>query len=79
MRFRKGFEPCEDVLRRVALERGYEIAGGTISIGYTEQQSEWHFVAVAVNKDSAAPISALAGELTHFDGVEKFNLSPARN
>ncbi|MFA7281901.1 MAG: MgtC/SapB family protein [Sterolibacterium sp.] len=79
MRFRKGFAPREDVLRRIALERGYEIAGGTISIGYTEEQSEWHFVAVAVNKGVAAPISALASELSLFEGVEKFNLSPARN
>jgi putative Mg2+ transporter-C (MgtC) family protein len=78
MRFRKDFVPHEDVLRRVALERGYEIAGGTISISFQDGQPEWRFVAVAQGKKSA-PISELAEELTRFEGVENYNLSHARN
>lgn len=78
MRFRKDFEPREDVLRRVACERGYEIASGTISISFQDGQSEWRFVAVALSKASA-PLSILAGELTRFEGVENYNLSHARN
>lgn len=79
MRFRKGFEPRQDVLSRVAQERGYSLATGSISIAYQDGQPEWRFVAVASDKDAAAPLSALADELAKFDGVESFNLSHARN
>ena len=78
MRFRKDFVPHEDVLRRVAFERGYDIAGGTISISFQDGQPEWKFVAVAIDKNSA-PISELAGELTRFEGVENYSLTHARN
>jgi putative Mg2+ transporter-C (MgtC) family protein len=79
MRFRKEYAPREDVLRRVALERGYEIAGGSIAIAYQDGQPEWHFVAVALGKNAAAPLSELAVELARFEGVENFSLSHARN
>jgi putative Mg2+ transporter-C (MgtC) family protein len=79
MRFRKGFVPHEGVLRRVALDRGYEIAGGSIAIVYQDGQPEWHFVAVALGKAVAATITDLADELARFEGVENFSLSHARN
>ncbi|TRZ67531.1 MAG: MgtC/SapB family protein [Rhodocyclaceae bacterium] len=79
IRFRKYFEPREDELRRVALDRGYEIAEGSISINYQEGQPEWHFVAIEVSKNVAEPIAALANELSKFDGVVSYTLSPARN
>jgi putative Mg2+ transporter-C (MgtC) family protein len=79
MRFRKGFQPHQDVLARAARERGYDLATGSISISFQDGQPEWRFVAVASDKDTAAPLSALAEELTNFDGVESFNLSHARN
>lgn len=79
MRFREGYVPREDVLRRVALERGYEIAGGSVAIAYQEGRAEWHFVAVSLGKKAAAPLAELATELAKFDGVVSFNLSHARN
>ena len=79
LRFRQGFEPLEAVLRRVALERGYEIAGGTLSIDYVEGRAEWHFVAVALDKSLGASLSVLAKELATWEGVESFHLSHARN
>jgi putative Mg2+ transporter-C (MgtC) family protein len=79
MRFRRDFQPREDVLRRVALERGYELAGGSIAIDYHDGQPEWRFVAVALRKAQAAPLSELAAELARFEGVENFSLSHARN
>ena len=79
MRFRAGYEPREDVLRRVAVERGYEIAGGSISITYQEGRPEWHFVAVVLNRKTAALLSELAAELGKFEGVDSFTLSHARN
>jgi putative Mg2+ transporter-C (MgtC) family protein len=79
MRFRKDFQPHEDVLRRVAFERGYELATGSISIAYDDGRAEWRFVAVALSKARAAPLSELAEELQKFEGVETFGLSHARN
>jgi len=79
MCFKKEFSPREEVLRRIALERGYEIAKGSVSILYHDGQQEWHFVAVAVDKDVAAPLTVLAAELAKFEGVESFNISHARN
>ncbi len=79
MRFRKDFVPREDALRRVALDRGYEIVGGTIAIAYQDGQPEWRFVAVALRKKSAASLSELAGELARFEGVDNFSLSHERN
>jgi putative Mg2+ transporter-C (MgtC) family protein len=79
MRFRQGFAPNEEVLKRVARERGYTMAGGSIAIAYDDGKPEWRFVAVAIDKNAAAPITTLANELAKFDGVESFNLAPARN
>jgi putative Mg2+ transporter-C (MgtC) family protein len=79
LRFKKDFVPREEVLRKVALNRGYEIAGGTLSIAFHDGQPEWQFVAVALAKGCGAPISELAAELTAFEGVEDFHLSHARN
>jgi putative Mg2+ transporter-C (MgtC) family protein len=79
MHFKPGFKPREDVLRRIALERGYEIAGGSITIGADNTGQEWRFVALALSKHSGAPLSALAAELSVFEGIDAFLLSPARN
>jgi putative Mg2+ transporter-C (MgtC) family protein len=79
LRFRKGVVPREEVLRRITLERGYEIAGGTITITSDGDQAKWHFVAVALSRASGKPLAELARELTAFEEVEGFHLSYARN
>jgi putative Mg2+ transporter-C (MgtC) family protein len=79
LRFRKGFVPREDVLRRVARERGYDIPAGTLSVKLHDGQPEWNFVAVALAKSSGVPIADLAQELTAFEGVQDFHLSHERN
>lgn len=79
MRFKKGFVPREEVLRRIAFERGYEIAGGSFSISYQDERPEWRFVAIMLGKGRAASITDLADELGKFDGVENFNIAHARN
>ena len=79
MRFRQGVSPTEQRLRDAAAKRGYEIAGGSISISVENGKMEWHFVAVAFNKTSGAPISELAHEMDQFEGLESFQLSHARN
>lgn len=79
VRFKPGFVPKEERLSRAALERGYSLASGSLSIAYSEGMAEWRFVAVALGKGSGAPIAVLAEELAGFDGVESFKLSHARN
>lgn len=79
MSFRKDFRPREDVLRCLALERGYDFAKGSLSIAIHEGRPEWRFVAVGLSKARAASLSELAGELAKFEGLENFSLSHARN
>ena len=79
LQFRKDFVPVEDVLRSMALARGYDIAGGSMSISVHEGKPEWRFVAIARNRHSMVPISVLAHEMSRFEGVTGFHLSHARN
>lgn len=79
MGFRPGFMPVGEVLNRASLERGYEIAWGSLRIEEQNGRPEWHFVAVALGKGKGAPLPELARELSRFEGVEHFSLSHARN
>jgi putative Mg2+ transporter-C (MgtC) family protein len=79
MRFKRDFVPREDALYRIALERGYAIAGGSLTIGSNNGMQEWRFVALALSKKSGAPLAALAAELAAFSGVDSFQVSHARN
>ena len=80
MRFKREFVPREDALRRIALARGYEIAGGSLTIGSDSNcRQEWRFVALALSRNAGAPLSELASELSMFDGIDSYQLSHARN
>jgi len=79
LQFKRDYVPKEDSLRRAAIERGYEIAGGSISVNYKDGKTEWSFVAVVLGRKKESRITELAAELTTFDGVENFVLSHARN
>ncbi|MDB5933436.1 MAG: magnesium transporter MgtC [Massilia sp.] len=79
MRFKQDIAPLESTLRRVALERGYEIAGGTLAIGVSDRRQEWRFVVLALSRKSGTPLSLLADELARFEGIDSFQLSHARN
>ena len=79
MRFKKDYIPREDALQRIALERGYVIAGGSLTIGSNDGKQEWRFVALALSKKSGAPLPLLAAELAAFAGIDSFQISHARN
>ena len=79
MRFKPQVMPREEILRQAALERGYEIAGSSLTISSDEGRQEWRFVALALSNRSGAPLSELAQELAAFEGLEAFQLSHARN
>ncbi len=78
LQFKKDFAPREDRLRQLALERGYDVASGSIAINFKDGKTEWSFVAIA-NKRNQAQIADLARELSAFEGIESFHLSHARN
>jgi putative Mg2+ transporter-C (MgtC) family protein len=79
LRFDPGYAPREVELRRLALERGYEIAGGSLTISNDDGVHEWRFVALALSKHSGAPLSELAHELSAYKGIASFKLAHARN
>lgn len=79
MRFKPQYLPREERLREAALERGYEIAGSSLTISSDNGSQEWRFVALALSNRSGAPLSELAQELAAFEGLEAFQLSHARN
>ncbi|MBY0574008.1 MAG: MgtC/SapB family protein, partial [Undibacterium sp.] len=75
IRFRKNFSPHIDAIRKFTYERGYQFAGGSVWITYDDGQPQWHFVIVALSKNSGMPLTNLSIDLTAFEGVEKFHLS----
>lgn len=79
MQFREGFQANESEIRRLAIERGYEVAASTLVITCKDGVTEWKFVAVALNRHQAITISELAAEFLNFEGVLSFQLAHARN
>jgi putative Mg2+ transporter-C (MgtC) family protein len=79
LQFKEGASPGIARLREAAAKRGYEVAPGSIAISMHEGKIEWHFVAVAFDKTSGAPLSDLAHELSQVEGVTGFHLAHARN
>jgi putative Mg2+ transporter-C (MgtC) family protein len=68
----------EDILTDAALARGYKVAGDSFQVLRANGREEWRFVAIAIDR-AAAPISVLAAGLGRLDGVEAFQLAPAKN
>ncbi len=79
VRYEKNFLPSEEMLCKVALENGYDIARNSLAISFREGQPEWHFLAVARDKRKGARVSDLAHMMRHYQGVESFQITPTRN
>ena len=79
IRFRAGFKPNEEVLRKAARARGYVIATGSLNIRFEKNQAEWHYVAISLNKKTGMSVSLIADELTEFEGVDSYQIAYARN
>jgi putative Mg2+ transporter-C (MgtC) family protein len=77
--FRKGVVPNKETVRQFALDHGYEIADGTLSINNHSGQAEWNFVAISLGKNVALPLAELGQKLPLLQGIESFQLSRARN
>lgn len=79
LRFDAGYMPVESALRSMASERGFDIAGGTITITLDQGEQEWRFIAVARSRHQMVQVSDLAAEMAKFKGVKSFHLAYARN
>lgn len=77
--FAQGFVPKEEVLQRVAGERGYELLLGSLSIALVDHRPVWKFSVVARARAHSTSAAHLAEELTAFAGVTSFQLVPTRN
>lgn len=79
LKFRKGFSPKKEMITQFAIDHGYELAHGTLTIDYNNNQAEWHFVAVSMGRDLSTPVSELSQKLPLIQGIESFHLARARN
>jgi putative Mg2+ transporter-C (MgtC) family protein len=79
MTFRAGYNPSQSALEKIALARGYEIAGGSLYIQCISQREEWRFVAISISRDKGIALPELSKELRLFEGVEDYSLAHARN
>ena len=77
--FEKGFVPREDALRKIALEHGYEIAAGSLSINSQDRHAKWHFIAFAIDSKKGSSVSELAHMMNAYEGVLNFDLTHCRN
>jgi putative Mg2+ transporter-C (MgtC) family protein len=78
LKFDKSFSPKEDVLRKLAQDRGYNIPPGSIQIHFAKGCQEWRYIAVAPDKTKTTPISKMAEELAAFPGIKEFDLAVTR-
>lgn len=79
VQFKRGFLPREEALQNVAKEHGYEIATSSLSISVHGGAPEWHFIANALDSKKKGAMSELAHLMTHYEGVESFQLAHCRN
>ena len=78
LRYRKGFAANEEMLCKISLEYGYEIARGSLAINFADGQSEWHFIAIALDRRKGASIARLAHSMSRNPSVESFRVAPTR-
>ena len=79
IRFGRGTMPAPGALEQAVIERGYEIADGSLSITMKDGQAEWHFVANCASKSKHAPLAELAQLLGGDARVDSFQLAHTRN
>lgn len=78
IRLKAGVVLKEDLLHRFALEHGYEIGEGTVSITKRAGQQQWEFIAITSGKKEAATMSEMAVAFSSFEGIEDYEITGAR-
>lgn len=79
LKFKSGFKPNEEGLRKSAFDRGYIVPDNGISISMINGCIEWHCLALAIPGQKVATITEMASDLINVEGVMDFNMSPSRH
>lgn len=79
LKFKVGFKPDEEKIRQAALNRGYRLPANSISINMKDGYLEWHCLAIAIPRSKVSNVNAIANDLSAFEGIEAFNMSPSRH
>lgn len=79
LKFKSGYKPNEEGLRKSALERGYLIPVNGISITMSNGCLEWHCLAISIPGKTIFTVTQMASDLSVFEGLEAFNISPSRH
>ncbi|MES2934299.1 MAG: MgtC/SapB family protein [Pseudomonadota bacterium] len=79
IKFKKDFVPHMETINGFVMTHGYQLASGSVRVTYDAGQLEWHFVVVALRTRIREPLTVLATNMAEFDGVDRFDLSHARN
>jgi putative Mg2+ transporter-C (MgtC) family protein len=79
VRFCRGATPEPRSFEHAVSERGYEIVGGSLSIGMKEGLVEWHFAATSASRGKHAPLTELAQALSEDARIDSFQLAHTRN
>lgn len=77
--FRRGFRPDLVEIAAVAEARGYRVLRDSITITYADNEPVWRFAAMAIERARAVSPALLADELSAFEGMTKFSITPVRN
>jgi putative Mg2+ transporter-C (MgtC) family protein len=77
--FRPGFKPDLQEVTQIAQARGYRVMRDSVTVTFADNQPVWRFGALAVERSRALSPTLLADELSAFEGVEKFTITPVRN
>ncbi|MBC3883858.1 MgtC/SapB family protein [Undibacterium griseum] len=79
VRFRTGVRPEQAEIESMLAARGYELAAGTLTIAVNNGMSEWHFIAIALDKKNAVSLSVLSHDLEKIQDIDSFQLTHAKN
>lgn len=77
--FRHGFKPNLDEVAAVAEARGYRVIRDSITITSADNQPVWRLAAIAKERSRALSPALLAEQLSNFEGMAKFSITPVRN
>ncbi|UHQ19398.1 MgtC/SapB family protein [Lysobacter sp. KIS68-7] len=77
--FRAGFRPSLDEIAAIAQERGYRILRDSVTIKFADNQPVWRLAVIGLKRSRALSPALLAEQLTNFEGMAKFSITPVRN
>lgn len=77
--FRRGFRPDLAEIAATAEARGYRLLSDSITITFADNEPVWRFAVIAIERTRAVSPALLADELSDFEGMTRFSITPVRN